>query len=227
MYAAEEGRALDRNVYADTAADIWPFYFPEADFAIDDRRYKLLAELADFFSSLKADSILSNVQYDSCVFLPVDFQQLQKVCLVEGFYANLREVPKESLLCMGAAAHMALLLKGNDHHIAEAEKINIRLYNHPDSLITLKSLKAAYIGKLVSVRGTVVKVSTVRPLIMQMDFTCVKCGTVITRAFPDGRFSPPIGCSIHGCRSKTFTAVRSSAKAIDFQKIRRETPIFA
>ncbi|XP_020588426.1 probable DNA helicase MCM8 [Phalaenopsis equestris] len=146
MYAAEEGRALDRNVYADTAADIWPFYFPEADFAIDDRRYKLLAELADFFSSLKADSILSNVQYDSCVFLPVDFQQLQKVCLVEGFYANLREVPKESLLCMGAAAHMALLLKGNDHHIAEAEKINIRLYNHPDSLITLKSLKAAYIG---------------------------------------------------------------------------------
>ncbi|PKU73219.1 DNA replication licensing factor MCM3 like 1 [Dendrobium catenatum] len=53
-----------------------------------------------------------------------------------------------------------------------------------------------------------------------MDFTCAKCGTTITRAFPDGKFSPPIGCTIHGCRSRTFSPVRSTAKAIDFQKVR-------
>ncbi|KAH0455902.1 hypothetical protein IEQ34_015934 [Dendrobium chrysotoxum] len=221
MYVAEERRrALERNDNADTAANIWPCYFREAEFAIDDRKYKLVAELVDFFSSPQADTILSNVQYDSSVFLPIDFQQLRKVCLVDGFYADLREVPKEALLCMGAAAHVALLLKGNDYHIVDAEKINIRLYNHPDSLIMLKSLKAAYIGKLVSVHGTVVKVSTVRPLITLMDFTCAKCGTTITRAFPDGKFSPPIGCTIHGCRSRTFSPVRSTAKAIDFQKVR-------
>ncbi|KAI0498640.1 hypothetical protein KFK09_019530 [Dendrobium nobile] len=221
MYVAEgRRRALELNENADTAANIWACYFREAEFAIDDRKYKLVAELADFFSSPQADTILSNVQYDSSVFLPIDFQKLRKVCLVDGFYANLREVPKEALLCMGAAAHVALLLKGNDYHIVDAEKINIRLYNHPDSLITLKSLKAAYIGKLVSIRGTVVKVSTVRPLITLMDFSCAKCGTTITRAFPDGKFSPPIGCTIHGCRSRTFSPVRSTAKAIDFQKVR-------
>lgn len=68
--------------------------------------------------------------------------------------------------------------------------------------------------------GSVVKVSTVRPLVLQMDFACGKCGTVITRIFPDGKFSPPIVCSIQGCRSKSFSPVRSSAKPIDFQKIR-------
>lgn len=75
-------------------------------------------------------------------------------------------------------------------------------------------------GRLVSVRGTVVKVSTVRPLVMQMNFSCGKCGSVITRVFPDGKFSPPMICSVQGCKSRTFTPIRSTAKPIDFQKIR-------
>lgn len=74
--------------------------------------------------------------------------------------------------------------------------------------------------RLVSVRGTVVKVSTVRPLVIQMSFSCTKCGTNIARDFPDGKFSPPSICEMHGCRSRTFNPVKSTALAIDFQKIR-------
>lgn len=74
--------------------------------------------------------------------------------------------------------------------------------------------------RLVSVRGTVVKVSTVRPLVIQMSFSCTKCGTLIRRDFPDGKFSPPSVCVVHGCKSRTFNPVRSTALPIDFQKIR-------
>jgi DNA helicase MCM8 len=74
--------------------------------------------------------------------------------------------------------------------------------------------------KLVSVRGTVVKVSTVRPLVVQMSFDCGKCKTDITRIFPDGKFSPPASCDLHGCKSKNFNPIRSTARTIDFQKVR-------
>ncbi|KAK8940615.1 hypothetical protein KSP39_PZI010553 [Platanthera zijinensis] len=220
MYVRAELCTLERNEDANTAASLWPFYFPEAEFAIEDKKFKLVSKLTDFLSSPQSATILSNVHYDTCVFIPIDFKQLQTVCWVDEFYVALKEAPKEALLCMGAAAHMALLLKGKYCHIDDVEKINTRLYNHPDSAITLKNLKSASIGKLVSVRGTVVKVSTVRPLVTQMDFTCAKCGDITTRVFPDGKFSPTVSCSIHGCRSRTFTPIRSSAKTIDFQKIR-------
>ena len=64
------------------------------------------------------------------------------------------------------------------------------------------------------------KVSCVRPLVDQIDFECVKCGALITRIFPDGKFSPPPSCSFQSCKGRTFTPVRSTAKLVDFQKIR-------
>ncbi|XP_061965165.1 probable DNA helicase MCM8 isoform X2 [Populus nigra] len=121
---------------------------------------------------------------------------------------------------MGAAVHKVFLSKCEDNFLDDGMKINIRLHNYPESMIALKNLKAAYIDKLVSVRGSVVKVSNVRPLVVQMNFNCAKCKYSISRIFPDGKFSPPTVCSLNGCKSRTFNPIRSSARAIDFQKIR-------
>ncbi|URD79669.1 ATPase family associated with various cellular activities (AAA) [Musa troglodytarum] len=170
------GRPLDLSA----VSRIWPNYFPQVEFSLEDRKLKLVALLADFFCTPQAEPFLSQVQ-DDCgtFFLPINMQHFQKACGIDEFYAVLEEAPKEALSCMGAAVHM-----------------------------------------LVSVRGSVVKVSTTRPLVLQMEFACGKCGTVIARAFPDGKFSPPVACSIHGCRSRTFIPNRSTAKLMDFQKIR-------
>ncbi|KAK4396318.1 putative DNA helicase MCM8 [Sesamum angolense] len=78
--------------------------------------------------------------------------------------------------------------------------------------------------RLVSVRGTVIKVSTVRPLVIQMSFSCAKCGTTITCDFPDGKFSPPTKCEMQACKSRNFNPIRSTARPIDFQKIRMTKP---
>ncbi|RYR03316.1 hypothetical protein Ahy_B06g082200 isoform C [Arachis hypogaea] len=132
----------------------------------------------------------------------------------------LREKPKIAILCMSAALHKVLLSNlENDKPELDA-KVDIRLHNCPETMIALKNLKAAFIDKLVSVRGTAVKVSTVRPLVVELTFKCSKCKQSITRIFPDGKFSPPSTCNLHGCKSKIFIPLRSTAQTIDFQKIR-------
>ncbi|GLT79312.1 hypothetical protein SLA2020_508050 [Shorea laevis] len=198
-------------------------YFPGDEPLIDEEELLLIAELVHFFSTSPGRNLASLVKDDCGVLsLSVDFQQFRKICNLEEFYAKLEEKPKIALLCMSAAVHKCrqVLLSEGDNNLEKGMKINIRLHNYPESMIALKNLKAAYIDKLVSVRGTVVKVSTVRPLVVQMDFHCAKCKATMTRVFSDGKFSPPSKCDLHGCKSKTFVPVRSTAQAIDFQKIR-------
>ncbi|KAI3822612.1 hypothetical protein L1987_10207 [Smallanthus sonchifolius] len=199
-------------------------YFPQIDYSHKDGKKKLnlTSKLYEkFFSTPDGSDFISQVKKEDILFvLPLDFQHFRKVCVIEEFYEDLERNPKEALFCMSAAVHKVLHSKSNDEELDDGAKVNIRLHNHPESMIALKNLKAAYIERLVSVRGTVVKVSTVKPLVVQMSFACTKCGTSIARDFPDGKFSPPSVCVMHGCKSRSFNPIRSSARPIDFQKIR-------
>ncbi|MCL7036690.1 hypothetical protein MKW94_027520 [Papaver nudicaule] len=200
---------------------ICSIYFPQTEIPVDDERNKLITDLFQFFSSPVGQNLVSQVKHDEGpLYLPIDLQQLREICNEGRFYRSLESDPKVALSCMGAAVHKALLAKAVECDSEDDTKINIRLHNCPESVIALKNLKAAYIGKLVSVRGTVVKVSTVRPLVMQMTFECPKCSSKIARIFPDGKFSPPAVCTLQGCKSRNFNPIRKTAKPIDFQKIR-------
>ncbi|KAL6507944.1 DNA replication licensing factor mcm8 [Orobanche gracilis] len=195
------------------------FYFPQISTDDAEFRFHLTSDLFRFFSSPQAQKFVDQVKEDDGIFfLPLDFEQFRKVCQIEDFYAALDEKPKDALLCMSAAMHKVFFMK--EDQMEDSAKINIRLHNYQESLIALKNLKAAYIGRLVSVRGTVTKVSTVRPLVMQMSFSCAKCGTTITCDFPDGKFTPPTKCEMQACKSRNFNPIRSTARPIDFQKIR-------
>ncbi|KAL6620376.1 hypothetical protein ACP70R_035515 [Stipagrostis hirtigluma subsp. patula] len=198
------------DITVDDLAAVWPIYFPlEPGLSESDPKVQLVADLVESFSSPKGRRLLScwyclqssQDEDDGSGILSVliDFQQLQELC--EFIKAKLEESPKETLLCMGAAAHLLL-------------------YNYMEKTIPLKNLKAASIRKLVAVRGTVVKVSTVKPLVMQLKFQCMKCAEVFSRVFSDGKFSPPVSCIVQGCKGRTFTPLRSTAKLMDFQKIR-------
>uniref|UniRef100_I1PWF1 Probable DNA helicase MCM8 n=1 Tax=Oryza glaberrima TaxID=4538 RepID=I1PWF1_ORYGL len=210
------GLSMDAATAAGLAA-VWPEYFPEeSEFAADGRSARLAADLVDLFSSPDASDLLSRVEDDGDILsLPVDFQQLSNLTWIT---EALQENPKEALLSMGAAVHL-IVCASRDLQLGDINKINIRLYNHTKT-IALKNLKAAYIKKLVTVRGTVLKVSTVKPLVLQLNFQCMKCATKFPRVFCDGKFSPPVSCSIQGCKSRTFIPMRSTAKLMDFQKIR-------
>lgn len=70
--------------------------------------------------------------------------------------------------------------------------------------------------KLVSVRGTVVKASTVRPLVVEMSFESESAKKELGVYF----LIPPSIGNLKGCKSKIFNPLRCTARAIDFQKIR-------
>ncbi|XP_044450754.1 probable DNA helicase MCM8 [Triticum aestivum] len=227
MYAdIQKGRPGCRPIDAARTADltaVWPRYFPEETehpVWADDPRARLVGDLVKVLELEERAKLLPRVEDDGVVFfLPIDFQQLKNLCGGTNLLDALRENPKEALLCMGVAVHL-VKCSGNGLQLSDVDKVNIRLYNHTETIIALKNLKAAYIKKLVTVRGTVVKVSTVKPLVLALEFKCMKCATVIRRVFSDGKFSPPVSCIIQGCKGRTFTPLRSTAKLIDFQKIR-------
>lgn len=77
----------------------------------------------------------------------------------------------------------------------------------------------------MAIRGTVVRVGNIKPLVVQMDFKCSRCDSIVTAYFKDGKFKQPTKCSMPNCRSKTFLPDHNSAVTIDWQKIRLE--IFA
>ncbi|KAH9621154.1 hypothetical protein KSS87_006341 [Heliosperma pusillum] len=200
----------------------WPLYFPQIELSFQDSRYLLVSNLVSFFASPRGQLFVSQVKPVDGVFsLLLNFQEFKKICDLECFYTNLEKNPKDTLLCMGMAIHKVMPLREKSK-LDPYLKINIRPYNYPESMIALKNLKAAYIDGLVSVRGTVVKVSTVRPLVIQMAFKCTQCGADIERSFPDGKYSPPAKCVMQCCKGRTFSPMRSTAQAIDFQKIRRD-----
>ncbi|XVF55420.1 hypothetical protein PTKIN_Ptkin06aG0034600 [Pterospermum kingtungense] len=220
MFGSHGERLMDKygSINASNIGSVVPVYFTENEYSKDEEN--LVLELIRFFSVPPGQDLAHQVKNDSgSVSLSLDFQQFRKLCFIEEFYAKLEDKPKIALSCMSAAVHQ-VLLSSSDLYLEEGMKINIRLFNYPESMIVLKNLKAAYIDKLVSVRGTVVKASTVKPLVIKMNFACEKCTTEIPRTFPDGKFSPPTACTLHGCKSRTFKPIRSSACAIDFQKIR-------
>ncbi|WVZ98868.1 hypothetical protein U9M48_044243 [Paspalum notatum var. saurae] len=210
-----KGHQTKRHTICPDVAAIWPLYFPEETEAVlseSDHKVRLVAALVASFSESPVEEYLRQQVEDDgsdIISLPIDLQHLQELGV---FIDELKESPKEALLCMGAAAHLALCS-------SKFNKINIRLYN-TGLTIALKKLKAAFIKKLVTVHGTVLKVSIVKPLVLQLKFLCMKCGVEINRVFCDGKFSPPVSCNIQGCKSRTFTPDRSSATLMDFQKIR-------
>jgi hypothetical protein len=81
-------------------------------------------------------------------------------------------------------------------------------------LLTLSS------GKFVALRGTVIRVGNIRPLVTSMSFGCSRCGSEIKQRFVDGKFKQPEKCDTRGCRSQTFEPIMDSAVTIDWQKIK-------
>ena len=59
-------------------------------------------------------------------------------------------------------------------------------------------LKSNLIGRLVSLKGTVVRASAMRPLARSMQFECDKCGEKISLSFPEGKCTVPQKCPSGG-----------------------------
>lgn len=135
--------------------------------------------------------------------------------LGEEFARDFDESPETTISILGASFR---LLAGKDSCVA---KLSARIVHFPE-ISMFKDLKACNIGRFISLRGTAVRVGTVRPLIYQMAFFCLKCQQTLIIQLPDGIYRTPAKCTTYNCPGKLFSPDRTSPETIcrNFQKIK-------
>ncbi|KAJ2751125.1 hypothetical protein IWQ56_006928, partial [Coemansia nantahalensis] len=87
----------------------------------------------------------------------------------------------------------------------------------------MKALKSSLVGKLVTVRGTVVRTSPIKPLLVEAQFSCTRCGATKMVKIVEGRYEAPVSCPTQGCKSRVFEIERgadTATRTVDWQQIR-------
>jgi DNA replicative helicase MCM subunit Mcm2 (Cdc46/Mcm family) len=105
------------------------------------------------------------------------------------------------------------------HLPVDHTKINVRLHG-VTPVLPIAALKADVVNQFVSITGTVVRVSAIKPLVRRCEFVCANCNEVTPRAFPDGNYTAPLKCDHSPCRSRTLLPNRSTVETVDYQKIK-------
>ena len=73
---------------------------------------------------------------------------------------------------------------------------------------------------MVTVRGTVVRVSAVRSLVTSMPFVCSSCGSKQLVPQPEGCSAKPKSCASTTCRGRKFEEERDGALCVDMQRLK-------
>eukprot|EP00210_Caulerpa_lentillifera_P002909 g2777.t1 len=198
--------------------DVFNRYFPEIVFSSDDHRVALFRSLLHkFFSTKTGRNALSQCQsYRDHLSLWLDYRQLESF-KIRGLKDALLVSPMEALGCLSAAGHQAMTTYRMK---APRDRLLIRLYNCRHSELTIQSMKASWIGKLVTLTGTVTRLTPSRPLFLSLMYSCTKCGSRETVQFENRQTQLPQKCTRSNCRNRRFQPELQSAVMVDWQKLR-------
>lgn len=108
---------------------------------------------------------------------------------------------------------------GYDLDIDYPDRLAIRVVNFPVAT-DLRDIKSQSIDKLKSVKGTVVRVSSSKPVLVKIGVRCGKCSTLWMISCRDGAPQPPQSCAKSDCASQEFSIAREHAMTADWQRIR-------
>jgi DNA replication licensing factor MCM6 len=97
---------------------------------------------------------------------------------------------------------------------------SIAFYNLP-LVSRIRSLRAANIGQLLSISGTVTRTSEVRPELSMATFNCQACRTPVSNVEQTFRYTEPLQCSNLTCNNRQAWQldIRQST-FVDWQKVR-------
>uniref|UniRef100_A0A8D2JBJ3 DNA helicase MCM8 n=1 Tax=Varanus komodoensis TaxID=61221 RepID=A0A8D2JBJ3_VARKO len=215
----------------------WKLYFSEA---YDDKSIFIqkIEAFEKFFMSRIELYDKDEIERKGSIL--VDYKDLtndrEVVESIPDITSEFREMPQRILDCLGLAIHQ-VLSKDLEKHAAELKEqeglpideepiinvphIHARVYNF-DPLTQLKNIRANCYGKYVALRGTVVRVSNIKPICTKLAFICNSCGNVQSFPLPDGKYTLPTKCPLPECHGRSFTADRSSpyTVTVDWQSIK-------
>ena len=129
------------------------------------------------------------------------------------------EQPTITLACLNMVcsqvAHRILKTFDGEQRKMVDKLVRLNNYYNP---IRLKDLKSNKVGDMVTIRGTIVRTSSVKPIVMTMVHDCT-CGQEVITQLLNGKFKIP-KCPRRGCKSKMLIPNRIKSKTIDYQKLK-------
>lgn len=206
----------------------WEIYFAGVDWESADRRAGLSRDLLSALLHGPAGWQLLRegaYQWHSRTVVQMDWQALRAAAAATDLAEAMEHAPAEALASLALAVHEVLFgqLAGRRAvelpHIQDEGKVVVRLHNRPEALKRASEVRADLIGSLITVRGTVVRCTPVRPLVTEMEFVCGKCGEAFLCPFPEGKYTPPVSCATDGCRGRQFHPNRGRTACVDWQRL--------
>ena len=89
----------------------------------------------------------------------------------------------------------------------------------------MRLLDSRSIGRLVAVKGLVVRASILKPLLLKAVFECERCGEVMVVGQEGLRLSRPHMCANPNCRGRRFKLLEDESVFIDSQELRVQEPL--
>ncbi|XP_072024490.1 DNA helicase MCM8-like [Amphiura filiformis] len=238
--------STSRHVEANRVLDMmspyrgWRMYFMGEAYNDESPTVIKVKAFEEFFLAKLPECDKDEIERKGCIV--VDYKELVVdegvTQAVPSLTTDLRDMPQHMVKCLGLAQHQvltqcmeqeAVLLQqqsvegpqGVPSFGVNLPLINARITNF-EPVTPLKNLKANYYGKFVSVKGTVVRVSNIKPMCTKMAFQCNTCGDIQVVTLPDGRFILPTKCLAPECRGRSFAPKQSSplTETVDWQTIK-------
>uniref|UniRef100_A0A1B6LNA8 DNA helicase MCM8 n=1 Tax=Graphocephala atropunctata TaxID=36148 RepID=A0A1B6LNA8_9HEMI len=207
----------------------WRFYHPQENFMEGSPTVNKTQAVEGYMQRNKQLFVASDIEERQCCSL--DYKHISSDSqLTEdwpSFQSDLLDEPEHSLNCLGLSAHQYTLkelerdISEEERHSVDLPAVRVRLLNY-EPVTCLKNLKANLYGKLVCVRGTIIRVGNMKLLCTWMGFQCVACGGVQTVRQPDGAFTQPTVCAGSTCRARNFTPLCGSTytQTLNWQTVR-------
>ncbi|XP_045538871.1 DNA helicase MCM8 [Papilio machaon] len=181
--------------------DTWKLYFPNEEEANNPDTLKHANCFKAFI--LKNRSLFDLEKIDQSRSVPLDMQMMIEDMDFNtnwpSFQNDLFEMPENTLHLLEYCLHENLKCES---------KIKVRILNH-QPVIPIANLKVNYFGKLVTIKGTVIRVGSVSLICTSMAFECNSCHNIQVVIQPQGIFTAPNFCQ--SCQSgHKFEPLQSS-----------------
>ncbi|KAL1479804.1 hypothetical protein MTO96_051570 [Rhipicephalus appendiculatus] len=190
----------------------WHLYFPNEDYPPDESLSQRLKLLEAYFAERVSKFVGPTGVVDrSRSSYEVRVDEIADDAGVQEDWPDLKESlkcrPHDVLKLMGLALHQTLTKQDQSQMDVGAvdplPELTVRIAGF-GPLTPLRDVRSMTCGRMVAVRGTVVRASEVKPQYRAIGFSCSGCGTEQSVAQPGGYFTAPTCCPERGCRSRTF-----------------------
>lgn len=165
---------------------------------------------------------IQQMSIDDKSSLTVDFQDLMTF---DNVFVSLAVQNPIAFLNMASDALYSVLRVEDPDYLSTLDKgsVKTRFVNYPD-YVKLRTIRAKHIGKLLEIRGIMMRASEVKPLLVQAVFQCRLCDTEIPQDQEEGRYTEPALCPT--CDKKTpLKLLPQKSTFRDWQKVRiQESP---